>query len=75
VLSDPAPFVLWKDFADSALVFEVRVYVRDIGRTFRVQNDLRFAIWASFKAHNIEIPFPQRVIHMAGGGGSEGSGE
>jgi small-conductance mechanosensitive channel len=73
VLSDPAPFVLWKDFADSALAFEVRVYVRDIGRTFRVQNDLRFAIWRAFKDHGIEIPFPQRVIHMAGAGGSSGS--
>jgi small-conductance mechanosensitive channel len=74
VVSDPAPFVLWKDFGDSALLFEVRVYVRDIGRTFRVQNDLRFAIWRAFKEHGIEIPFPQRVIHMAGAGGPAGSG-
>jgi small-conductance mechanosensitive channel len=64
-LSAPAPFVLWKDFGESAFVFEASLHIRDMGRGPAVQNDLRFAIWRALKAHDVEIPYPQRVMHMA----------
>lgn len=66
-LKTPAPFVYWKDFGDSALLFEARMFVTDISRTLAVQNELRFAIWRALKEHGIEIPFPQRVVHLAHG--------
>src|SRR5690606_19694058 len=71
-LKDPAPYVVWKDFGDSALIFEAGLHLRDVSRTVAVKTDLRLAIWRAFKQHGIEIPFPQRVVHMARSGPAEG---
>jgi small-conductance mechanosensitive channel len=73
-MTEPAPFVFWKDFGDNALIFEVQAHIADVGRTLRVQNDLRFAIWRVLKAHDIKIPYPHRVIHMAADAGAPKSG-
>ncbi|GLS40253.1 mechanosensitive ion channel protein [Mesorhizobium tianshanense] len=64
VLKNPEPFVLFAAFADSSLNFEVRVFLADVSNGILVQNDIRFAILDAFKAEGIEIPFPQRDIHM-----------
>lgn len=61
---DPSPFVRFKDFGDNALVFEVRVFLRDISDIIRVGSDLRFAIRKAFRDAGIAIPFPQRDIHV-----------
>lgn len=60
----PAPYVRFKDFGDSALVFELRCYLYDIGQIITVSSDMRFAIDRVFRENNIEIPFPQRDIHV-----------
>jgi potassium efflux system protein len=60
----PAPFVRFKDFGDSALIFELRCYLHDIGQIITVSSDLRFAIDRAFRENNIEIPFPQRDLHL-----------
>jgi potassium efflux system protein len=65
VVRFPKPFVLFMDFGDSALIFEVRAFLADVQRRLRTASDIRFAIDAEFKAAGIEIPFPQRVVHMA----------
>jgi small-conductance mechanosensitive channel len=67
VLKEPAPFVLFTAFGDSALNFELRCIVRDIQQRLSVLSDLNFAILARFRAAEIEIPFPQHVVHFAGG--------
>lgn len=64
VLSHPAPNVLFKDFGDSALIFELRAFIRNIRDNFDVATDLRFMIWDKLKEENIEIPYPQRDIHI-----------
>jgi len=64
VLKWPRPYVLFCDFGDSSLDFAVRAYVRDVDRRLTVGSDLRFAIDQAFRERNIEIPFPQRVVHM-----------
>ncbi|MCP5365505.1 MAG: mechanosensitive ion channel family protein [Hyphomicrobiales bacterium] len=64
VLNWPRPYVLFLDFGDSSLDFAVRAYVRDVERRLTVGSDLRFAIDQAFRERNIEIPFPQRVVHM-----------
>lgn len=60
----PPPFVMFKDFADSALIFELRCYLYDIGQIIVVSTDLRFAIDKAFRENGIQIPFPQRDLHV-----------
>lgn len=68
ILQNPAPFVLFMDFGDSALMFELRAFVPDVNRRLRVSSELRFAIDEAFRKANIEIPFPQRDVHIKDGG-------
>ncbi len=67
VLKNPEPFVLFAGFGDSSLDFEIRVYLSDILTQLEVQNGIRFAIVDAFEAEGIEIPFPQRDIHVRSG--------
>ncbi|MGA7802110.1 MAG: mechanosensitive ion channel domain-containing protein [Gammaproteobacteria bacterium] len=60
----PAPLVLFMEFGDSSLNFELRVYIREIDRRLSVISDLNFAIDAAFREHGVEIPFPQRDVHV-----------
>lgn len=63
-LKSPAPTVVFKDFGDSALVFDLRFFIRNIGDVIKAQTQARFDIWYAFKENNIEIPFPQRDLHI-----------
>jgi len=63
-LRRPEPYVYWKDFGSSSLDFELRVFIRNITNALSVETDLRFAIFAAFKANGIEIPFPQQEVHL-----------
>lgn len=56
------PLVLLKDFGDSALVFELNFYTRDLFFVEKIKSDLRFEIDQQFRANKIIIPFPQRTV-------------
>ena len=62
--SSPEPKVLFISFGDSALLFELRVFIQNIDKRFQAASDLNFAIDAAFREHNIQIPFPQRDVHI-----------
>jgi len=60
----PKPFVRFNDFGDSSLDFQLFFWT---DRSFEVENiksDLRFAIDKKFREQKIQIPFPQRDIHI-----------
>lgn len=59
-----APSVQLRDFADSAMTFMLRVTLKDPRDKNRVPSKLRAAIKREFDAAGIEIPYPQRVVHM-----------
>ncbi len=59
-----APRVLFRAFGDSSLNFELRVFLKEISGRLSVISDLNFAIDKAFREANIEIPFPQRDIHV-----------
>lgn len=61
----PEPFVVFKDFGDSSLDFELRAYLTNIEYRLMAASDMRFEIYRRFTEEGIEIPFPQRVLHMA----------
>lgn len=63
VLSNPAPYVMFKDFGSSSLDFELRFYVGDIWKGWLVPSELRYDIFNRFREENIEIPFPQIVVN------------
>ena len=60
----PQPYVVFMDFGDSALLFELRFFIRDINNCLSISSDLRFAIDAAFREAGITIPFPQRDVHI-----------
>lgn len=65
IVKDPAPYCMFLDFGDSALVFSVRCYTHDVVWKMTIASDIRHEVDRLFKEAEIEIPFPQRVIHMA----------
>ncbi len=67
-LDDPAPVVLFEDFGDNALVFDVFFWINAVGeRDLRaIRSDIRFRISELFEANNIVIAFPQRDVHLDG---------
>ncbi|MDH4186160.1 MAG: mechanosensitive ion channel [Nitrospira sp.] len=68
VLNDPAPTVLFHEFGDSSLSFILRVWTRDYATIPGVlRSNLNFAINRAFKEQGIEIPFPQRDLHIRSG--------
>ena len=66
VLLEPKPDVLFKEFGDSSLNFELRVWIPNPNpmTRFNVVSDLNYAIDAAFRGNNIEIPFPQQDVHL-----------
>ena len=64
VLSDPSPEVRFEGFGDSSLDFSLLVWIADPGEDRRVSSDLRFEIERRFRSAGIEIPFPQRDVHV-----------
>ena len=56
------PLVLLKDFGDSALIFELNFYTRELFFVEKIKSDLRFAIDKEFYKNQIIIPFPQRTV-------------
>ncbi|MEZ4300046.1 MAG: mechanosensitive ion channel [Polyangiaceae bacterium] len=64
VLKEPAPTVLFTDFADSSLLFTLVVTIDDASKEPDILSDLRFDVDASFRENKVEIPFPQRDIHI-----------
>jgi small-conductance mechanosensitive channel len=65
VLPDPAPEIIFLDFGDSSLDFELRVWtIRQVQTPQRLKSDLYFAIFDTFREKGIEIPFPQRDLHL-----------
>ena len=62
----PAPHVVFKDFGASSLDFELRMFINDVLYVAFVGSDLRFQIHKALKDAGIEIPFPQRDVHVRG---------
>ena len=67
IVDDPdnAPRVYLKEFADNGVVLELGIWIRDPSEgQNNLRSDINWAIWRRFKAAGIEIPFPQRVVHL-----------
>jgi small-conductance mechanosensitive channel len=56
--------VLFRSFGDSSLNFELRCFIRNVDQRLATQSDLNFAIEKVLRAADIQIPFPQRDLHL-----------
>jgi small-conductance mechanosensitive channel len=64
ILKTPGAKVLFMDFGSSSLDFELRFWVKELWTTDIILSDLRYDIDRKFRQENIEIPFPQRDLHI-----------
>ena len=72
ILSDPEPQFLVVDYADSAILVRLRLYAQ-YEDFFALNWDLKRRLKPLLDSHNIEIPFPQRVVHHLGTDSETGS--
>ena len=67
VLPSPDPSLLFKGFGDSSLDFELLVWTAEPDKQFLLKSDLYFLIYEVLNQNQIEIPFPQRDLHLRSG--------
>ncbi len=65
VLNNPTPDVFVVSFDDSAISYELRIWVEDMANVPRIASDARARIWEAFKQHGISIPYPIRTLELA----------
>ena len=69
VLKNPAPFVIFRNFGDSSLEFEIYYWIElRTSSGLKVSSDMRHHIMAVFQREGINIPYPQRDIHIINDG-------
>lgn len=68
VLQNPPPDVLFEEFGESSLNFNLRVWSFEYSDRPKVlKSQLYYAIFEKFKEHGVEIPYPQRDVHLKTG--------
>jgi potassium efflux system protein len=64
VLSEPEPSALFLGFGDNSLNFELRVYIDDPMKRFKIAHQLHRSIDDEFRRAGVVIAFPQRDVHL-----------
>jgi small-conductance mechanosensitive channel len=65
VLPEPKPIVVFIDYGDNSLDFELWVWTASRAHAPKLlKSDLYFTLFDMFKEHGIELPFPQRDLHL-----------
>ena len=66
ILKQPEVMIYFTNFGESSLNFQVSVWTDNALKKKEIESDARYAIWKTLKENNIEIPFPQRDVHIKG---------
>src|SRR6056297_306447 len=64
ISASPKPFVRFNDFGDSSLDFQVFFWVKEPFLVENTKSDIRYAVDDAFRKNGVQIPFPQRDIHI-----------
>ncbi len=64
VLDKPEPDVIFLNFGDSAWNMELRVWLKDPYHYYQMLSEINCAIVRKFRENNVEVPFPQRDLHL-----------
>jgi small-conductance mechanosensitive channel len=65
VLDKPSPEVYVTAFEDSAVAYELRVWIDDAATSPRITSDLRARIWEDLQRAGMTIPYPTRTVELA----------
>ena len=60
----PKPFITFEGFGDSSLDFLLRIWAADFSEGLSIKTDVTMEVYKRFNEENIQIPFPQRDIHI-----------
>ncbi len=60
----PKPFITFEGFGDSSLDFLLRIWAADFAEGLKIKTEVMMDVYKRFNEENIEIPFPQRDIHI-----------
>lgn len=63
-LKSPEPFIRFEDFGDSYLLFSIYFWSENVYGVENIKSEIRTKIFEKFNENNIDIPLPQRVVHM-----------
>lgn len=64
ILKDPSHQAFFMGFGESSLDFELRAWVADIDNRFKARSEINQEIDRKFREFKVEIPFPQRDLHL-----------
>ena len=64
MLDEPEPRVYFTGFGDSSLDFTIHAYLRELSDRMPMVHDIHDAILKALRENDINIPFPQRDIHI-----------
>ncbi|MFZ4464440.1 MAG: mechanosensitive ion channel family protein [Bacteroidales bacterium] len=64
ILKNPEPYLLFTGLGESSLNFSLYFWVSDFAEAKRIRSEVLFRVFDVLKEHHIEIPFPQRDIHL-----------
>lgn len=64
ILKIPEPFIFFNDFGENALEFCLLFWISDFSEIRRIRSEVLFEVFEVLKQNNIEIPFPQRDLHL-----------
>ena len=64
VLATPPPKVYLKDFADSAVTYEIKFWIEDESKFTDILDGIRTNVWYAAQRHGIRIPFPIRTVQI-----------
>ncbi len=64
VLPEPEPEAFVVAFRDSAIQYRLKFWIKDYVKMQDIEGQVLAYVWYAFQRHGIEIPYPQRTIHM-----------
>jgi small-conductance mechanosensitive channel/CRP-like cAMP-binding protein len=64
VVANPAPISFIVEFKESGIAYKLKFYLSDYANRERIQGEVMAYVWYAFQRNGIEIPYPQRVVHM-----------
>ena len=64
ILGNPEPRVRFRQFGDSSLNFELLGWIAEPANRGRVKHELNCSVYRAFNEEGIQIPFPQRDLHV-----------
>lgn len=64
VIAHPAPISFVQEFKESGIAYKLKFYLNDYANRERIEGEVMAYVWYAFQRNGIEIPYPQRVVHM-----------